>query len=285
MTSTTEFLKSSAQTVRRLHTVTESHVLALADVLIDCVAGDPYGELYFGHPPPPGMLALSDSIPGSRDWLAHFGSLSKVLSPGLRIGWVIAPPTLLANATMCKQFSDAHTSNLTQAIAAHYLTLGRMDGALNVVRKTYAERARVMAECRRQEFGDAIEFNQPHGGISQEKVMTRNFAHPLFAALAALLLTSSATHAASAHPCTADATSRAAKLLALQAESDQPGTIAKTVTTLKPVRNPANSKQKFDVLAISGHVYKAEYRMRFVYAQIPGQCALVGQEILAFTGL
>ncbi len=129
------------------------------------VEDDPYGELYFGTPPPPSMLALSDSVPGSRDWLAHCGSLSKVLSPGLRVGWMIAPPTLLANATMCKQFSDAHTSNLTQATAAHYLTLGRMDTALNVVRTTYAERARVMAESLRRELGNAIEFNQPHGGM------------------------------------------------------------------------------------------------------------------------
>ena len=111
------------------------------------------------------MLALSDHIPGSRDWLAHCGSLSKVLSPGLRVGWMIAPTALLANATMCKQFSDAHTSNLTQATAAHYLTLGRMDAALNIVRKTYAERALVMAECLRKELGNAIEFNQPHGGM------------------------------------------------------------------------------------------------------------------------
>ena len=129
------------------------------------VEDDPYGELYFGTPPPPSMLALSDSVPGSRDWLAHCGSMSKILSPGLRVGWLIAPPALLANATMCKQFSDAHTSNLTQATAAHYLTMGRLEGALNVVRTTYAERARVMAECLRRELGNAIEFNQPHGGM------------------------------------------------------------------------------------------------------------------------
>ena len=129
------------------------------------VEDDPYGELYFDQPPPPSMLALSGDIPGSRDWLAHCGSFSKILSPGLRVGWMIAPPALLSNATMCKQFSDAHTSNLTQAIAAHYLTLNRLDDALAVVRSTYAERARVMAETLRRELGHAIEFNQPQGGM------------------------------------------------------------------------------------------------------------------------
>ncbi|OYX53032.1 MAG: aspartate aminotransferase, partial [Comamonadaceae bacterium 32-67-11] len=71
------------------------------------VEDDPYGDLYFGAAPPPSLLALSAEVPGSRDWLLHCGSLSKVLSPGLRIGWLVAPPELLAKAVMCKQFSDA----------------------------------------------------------------------------------------------------------------------------------------------------------------------------------
>ena len=129
------------------------------------VEDDPYGELYFGKEPPPSMLALSEGVPGSRDWLAHCGSFSKILSPGLRVGWMIAPAALLANATMCKQFSDAHTSNLTQAIAAHYLSVNRLDAALAVVRETYAKRAEVMAESLRRELGDAISFNQPQGGM------------------------------------------------------------------------------------------------------------------------
>ena len=129
------------------------------------VEDDPYGELYFDQPPPPSLLALSDGVPGSRDWLVHCGSFSKILSPGLRVGWMIAPAELLAKATMCKQFSDAHTSNLSQAIAAHYLTLDRLGGALAAVRKTYAERANVMAASLRRELGDAIAFNQPQGGM------------------------------------------------------------------------------------------------------------------------
>jgi DNA-binding transcriptional MocR family regulator len=129
------------------------------------VEDDPYGELYFDQPPPPSLLALSDGVPGSRDWLAHTGSFSKILSPGLRVGWMIAPPELLAKATMCKQFSDAHTSNLTQAICAQYLTLNRLGTTLAKVRTTYAERARVMANALRRELGDAIAFNAPRGGM------------------------------------------------------------------------------------------------------------------------
>jgi len=129
------------------------------------VEDDPYSELYFHQTPPDSLLALSTGVEGSRQWLAYCGSFSKILSPGLRVGWLIAPPELLTKAVICKQFSDAHTSNLTQAICAHYLTLNRLDIALNVMRTTYADRAQAMAQCLKHHLGDAIDFHLPHGGL------------------------------------------------------------------------------------------------------------------------
>ena len=129
------------------------------------VEDDPYGDLYFGEAPPPSIMALSDQVPGSRELLVHCGSLSKVLSPGLRIGWMIAPAELLAKATMCKQFSDAHTSTFAQATAAQYLKSGRMPATLAHVREVYAGRAQAMGEALQKELGDAITFTQPSGGL------------------------------------------------------------------------------------------------------------------------
>lgn len=129
------------------------------------VEDDPYGDLYFGEAPPPSLLALSDAVPGSRERLVHCGSLSKVLSPGLRVGWMVAPAALLAKATMCKQFSDAHTSTFAQATAAQYLKAGRMPATLAKVRAVYAERAACMGAALRRELGDAIDFVPPQGGL------------------------------------------------------------------------------------------------------------------------
>ncbi|RZI64982.1 MAG: PLP-dependent aminotransferase family protein [Variovorax sp.] len=129
------------------------------------VEDDPYGDLYFGEAPPPSIMALSQGVPGSRELIAHCGSLSKVLSPGLRIGWMIAPPELLSRATMCKQFSDAHTSTFAQATAAQYLKSGRMPATLANVRKVYGERALAMGAALTRELGDAITFTQPNGGL------------------------------------------------------------------------------------------------------------------------
>lgn len=129
------------------------------------VEDDPYGDLYFGEAPPPSILALAKEVPGSRELIAHCGSLSKVLSPGLRIGWMIAPAELLSKATMCKQFSDAHTSTFAQATAAQYLKSGRMPGTLAHVREVYGQRAQAMGAALKRELGDAVSFTQPHGGL------------------------------------------------------------------------------------------------------------------------
>jgi len=129
------------------------------------VEDDPYGDLYFGEAPPPSLLAMSAQVPGSRELLVHCGSLSKVLSPGLRVGWMIAPAELLGKATMCKQFSDAHTSTFAQATAAEYLKAGRMPATLDKVRSVYAQRARTMGDALRKELDDAVSFVQPQGGL------------------------------------------------------------------------------------------------------------------------
>jgi DNA-binding transcriptional MocR family regulator len=78
---------------------------------------------------------------------------------------MVGPEPLFARATMCKQFSDAHTSTFAQATAAQYLKAGRMPATLAHVRKVYGERAMAMGNALRSGLGDAIEFVQPQGGL------------------------------------------------------------------------------------------------------------------------
>jgi len=93
------------------------------------------------------------------------------------------------------------------------------------------------------------------------------------ACLAALL----ASPAAAAPPCAGDAQTKAKKLLALHTE-DASGAVgeAKSLGDLKALKG----KGRFDVLEVTGYLYKAEYRMRLIYAQIKGSCVLMGQEIM-----
>jgi hypothetical protein len=109
-----------------------------------------------------------------------------------------------------------------------------------------------------------------------------------------LLCTSAATAHAESHPCEADAMKRAADLLKLHWNTDglvlsetpnEPSDTAQSwslddaATLAEPV-DALQGEAKLDVLEINGYVYKATYRMRFIYAQIPETCALFGQEIL-----
>ncbi|MGZ8378609.1 MAG: hypothetical protein ACXW0Z_15385 [Gemmatirosa sp.] len=84
---------------------------------------------------------------------------------------------------------------------------------------------------------------------------------------------------AAEHRCAADARTSARKLLTLHVGDDDRMAVDSAVTTLAPLRNPAGGGA-LDVLQVQGFVYKARYRMRFLYAPVRGQCVLMGQEIL-----
>jgi hypothetical protein len=99
-------------------------------------------------------------------------------------------------------------------------------------------------------------------------------------ALAALIM-ALAPATGLAHPCDADAIKRGMPLLKLHFEADDlsNASVEDTVKQLPPIK-ALKGKGKFDVLEVWGHIYKADYRMRFIYAQVPDSCVLMGQEIL-----
>lgn len=98
------------------------------------------------------------------------------------------------------------------------------------------------------------------------------------ASLLALLLPATAWSAP--HACAADARTQAQALLVFHTGTDRPVLIDDEVRVLPSLANPAAPKQRFDVLEAWGHLYKSKYRIRLLYAQVPGACVLMGQEIL-----
>jgi hypothetical protein len=95
----------------------------------------------------------------------------------------------------------------------------------------------------------------------------------------------SLAYAAPAHPCSSAAREQAKKLLIFHFGPDNRIAIDKSVKKLAPIHNPANKKQLLDVLEVWGYIYKGRYRMRFIYTRIPGECVLIGQEILEYASL
>lgn len=102
----------------------------------------------------------------------------------------------------------------------------------------------------------------------------------------ALLFFCGVAHAEPSHRCSADAVKQGERLLTFHFEQqDDRLEIDKKVKILSPIRNPSNKNQSFDVLEVWGYIYKGQYRMRFIYAQIKDDCILMGQEILEFASL
>jgi len=98
----------------------------------------PYSELWFCAPPPPSLLDLAGQVDGCT--VVHLGSLSKIMSPGLRIGWLIAPERIASMMQEARQAGDLQPNALAQRVAFHYLQLGRLADHVVRVRALYADR-------------------------------------------------------------------------------------------------------------------------------------------------
>lgn len=129
------------------------------------VEDDPYGDLRFSGEPIPSLFALADRVPGARPWVVHLSSLSKIVSPGLRIGWAIAPYEILRRCTVAKESADFGSSPWTQSIAAEYLASDRMDTHLLTIRAAYGAKCRALASALRDTVGNAMSFHEPSGGM------------------------------------------------------------------------------------------------------------------------
>ncbi|KWD80574.1 PLP-dependent aminotransferase family protein [Burkholderia ubonensis] len=129
------------------------------------VEDDPYADLRFAGETLPSMLALAGEVDGARDWIVHFASLSKIVAPGLRVGWTIAPAEIARRCVIAKQTVDLCSAPWTQAIAAEYLADGALERHLPRITDAYKRKCAAMCDALRDGLGDAIEFHRPEGGM------------------------------------------------------------------------------------------------------------------------
>jgi hypothetical protein len=108
----------------------------------------------------------------------------------------------------------------------------------------------------------------------------------LLAIFALSPIDASAATRASTDRCAAQAIEQAKKLLDFHSGNDDRAEVDNRAEPLASIANPANPKQRFDVLEVWGYIYKGQYRMRFEYFRLSdGQCVLMGQEILEHANL
>ncbi|MDE8743635.1 PLP-dependent aminotransferase family protein [Pectobacterium polaris] len=129
------------------------------------IEDDPYGELRFTEERNPTLFQLAEEKLGSTEYVLYTSTFSKVLAPGLRLGWAILPDWLLHKVAIIKQAADLHASALSQTVAECYLGLGRLDTQIEKIRHAYKHKGELLAQLVEKELGDVITFNQPKGGM------------------------------------------------------------------------------------------------------------------------
>jgi len=150
-------------------TLTRERRIALLKLAVEhkflIVEDDPYGDLRFSGDAVPSLLSLSDEVAGARDWLVHFASLSKIVAPGLRVGWMIAPEEIVRRCTIAKQTVDLCSSPWTQAIAAHYLGEKTLERHLPRICAAYKDKCEALCSQLEAELGNEVQFHRPDGGM------------------------------------------------------------------------------------------------------------------------
>ncbi|MDD5502823.1 MAG: PLP-dependent aminotransferase family protein [Candidatus Thermoplasmatota archaeon] len=124
------------------------------------VEDDPYSEITFeGEPLPP----IKSFDKGGR--VIYLGTFSKVLAPGFRIGWIIAPKKILDRFVMLKQSTDLCTNVFAQHVAYEYLRGGYIDEQIKSIRKLYKRKRDIMVQEMQKNFPKGVTWTVPKGGM------------------------------------------------------------------------------------------------------------------------
>jgi len=124
------------------------------------VEDNPYGDLWFDEPPPPPLTARNP------DGCVYLGSFSKVLAPGLRLGFLVAPKHLYPKLLQAKQAADLHTPSFNQRLVSTVLKTGFLEQHIPAIRQRYkAQFAAMQSALTHHMAGLDVSWNQPRGGM------------------------------------------------------------------------------------------------------------------------
>lgn len=124
------------------------------------VEDDPYGELFYEEKPPLSLKAMDPF-----DGVIYIGTFSKIITPGLRIGYLTGHPALINRLALEKQYIDLHSNNFTQWLVHLFVENGYLEEHLSFVRKEYKKRRDSLVKAVRRYLGNYLAFQVPGGGF------------------------------------------------------------------------------------------------------------------------
>lgn len=123
------------------------------------IEDDPYGALSYKGEPMPKMVAMNP------EGVIYMGSFSKVLTPGIRLGYVCAPLPLVRRLELAKQAADLHTAQLTQMVVYDVVKDGFLDQHIPTIRTLYGNQCQAMLDAMDQHFPKQVSWTRPEGGM------------------------------------------------------------------------------------------------------------------------
>jgi 2-aminoadipate transaminase len=122
------------------------------------VEDNPYGEIRFlGREVPPVKSYLEQGV--------LLGSFSKIVSPGMRLGWITAPEEVMERLVIAKQASDLHSNYFTQRVVYQYLSDNDVDQHIKKIKEMYRNQRNLMVEMIEEYFPEEVNYTQPEGGM------------------------------------------------------------------------------------------------------------------------
>jgi 2-aminoadipate transaminase len=136
---------------------------------VPIIEDDPYGQLRFEGEHLPAVEVLDSRIRAANGWYSgtviYLSTFSKLLAPGLRLAWVIAPPEVISKLVQAKQGADLHTSTFNQMLAYEVAHKGFLDKHVVTIRQVYLERRNVMLDALTEHMPDGVRWTHPQGGL------------------------------------------------------------------------------------------------------------------------
>jgi len=135
-------------------------VAQAAELGVPLVEDNPYGDLWFDQPPPTPLTARNP------EGCIYLGSFSKVLAPGLRLGYIVAPPAVFPKLLQAKQAADLHSPGFNQRMVAEVLKDGFLDRHVPTIRALYKQQRDAMLAALTREMASLdVHWNRPDGGM------------------------------------------------------------------------------------------------------------------------